>query len=276
MDRAEADATEGLHHPHDGALSPELRPQRGDRAAPVRLRRHHQPGHLSARRDRRPAVLADQGGTHRHRRAHPRSRSAVRRSGGGVSGRRGMVAGQGLRARAHHAGAGGALRGGCVGGEHPEVSRPDAPASPSDRSHATPCSSRRRASAPPSSAASPPRSNASGGSAGRRTGRAIDGGARHDDSRPATGVMEAALEKRGQRLGNHGARRTTAHFPSRPKNHTMFLGLYGKVRRHPPCAVVFLARVTPLASLRLQWPRLTAQTASVPTRTLAIAQIAGI
>jgi hypothetical protein len=52
--------------------------------------------------------------------------------------------------------------------------------------------------------------------------------------------------------GNHGARRTTAHFPSRPKNHTAFLGLYGKMRRHPPCAVVFLPRVpifTPLAPL---------------------------
>jgi hypothetical protein len=46
--------------------------------------------------------------------------------------------------------------------------------------------------------------------------------------------------------GNHGARRTTAHFPSRPKNHTAFLGLYGKVRRHPPCAVAF---VPPISSL---------------------------
>ena len=39
---------------------------------------------------------------------------------------------------------------------------------------------------------------------------------------------------------NHGARHTTAHFPSRPKNHTAFLGLYGKVRRHPPCAVALV------------------------------------
>jgi hypothetical protein len=54
------------------------------------------------------------------------------------------------------------------------------------------------------------------------------------------------------RRANHGARHTTAHFPSRPKNHTAFLGLYGKMRRHPPCAVVFLPRVpifTPLAPL---------------------------
>ena len=56
--------------------------------------------------------------------------------------------------------------------------------------------------------------------------------------------------------GNHGARRTTAHFPSRPKNHTAFLGLYGKVRRHPPCAVVRHPR-------GCQWPWLTAQTAVV-------------
>src|SRR6516162_9427108 len=46
------------------------------------------------------------------------------------------------------------------------------------------------------------------------------------------------------RRANHGARHTTAHFPSRPKNHTAFLGLYGKMRRHPPCAVVFLPRVS--------------------------------
>src|ERR1700746_2883190 len=31
---------------------------------------------------------------------------------------------------------------------------------------------------------------------------------------------------------------------ARPKNHTAFLGLYGKVRRHPPCAVAFLPRVS--------------------------------
>ena len=61
---------QGLHHPHRRALPPELRPQGSDRAAPVHLRRHHQPRHLSARRDRRPAVLADQGGTYRHRRAY--------------------------------------------------------------------------------------------------------------------------------------------------------------------------------------------------------------
>src|SRR5262249_11669519 len=63
--------------------------------------------------------------------------------------------------------------------------------------------------------------------------------------------MEAVLRQRRQRPANHGARRTTAHFPSRPKNHTAFLGLYGKMRRHPPCAVVFLPRVpifTPLAA----------------------------
>jgi predicted P-loop ATPase len=39
--------------------------------------RHYQPGHVSARRDRRAAVLADQGGTHRHRRAHQGSRPTI-------------------------------------------------------------------------------------------------------------------------------------------------------------------------------------------------------
>ena len=39
----------------------------GDRAAPVRLHRHHQQGHLSARRDRRPAVLAGQVRHDQHR-----------------------------------------------------------------------------------------------------------------------------------------------------------------------------------------------------------------
>ena len=70
--------------------------------------------------------------------------------------------------------------------------------------------------------------------------------------RAATGVMEAVLRQRQQLRANHGARHTTAHFPSRPKNHTAFLGLYGKMRRHPPCAVVFLPRVpifTPRAPL---------------------------
>src|SRR5262245_3726083 len=57
-------------------------------------------------------------------------------------------------------------------------------------------------------------------------------------------LMEAVLRQRQQRRANHGARRTTAHFPSRPKNHTAFLGLYGKMRRHPPCAVVFLPRMS--------------------------------
>src|SRR5262245_58481213 len=56
--------------------------------------------------------------------------------------------------------------------------------------------------------------------------------------------MEAVLRQRQQRRANHGARRTTAHFPSRPKNHTAFLGLYGKMRRHPPCAVVFLPHMS--------------------------------
>src|SRR6516162_6422318 len=74
------------------------------------------------------------------------------------------------------------------------------------------------------------------------------------------------------RRANHGARHTTAHFPSRPKNHTAFLGLYGKMRRHPPCAVVFLPRVsifpiekTCRATPRgCQWLWLTAKTALVP------------
>src|SRR5215813_11576471 len=55
--------------------------------------------------------------------------------------------------------------------------------------------------------------------------------------------MEAVIRQRQQRRANHGARHTTAHFSSRPKNHAAFLGLYGKMRRHPPCAVVFLPRV---------------------------------
>src|SRR5262249_18096837 len=84
--------------------------------------------------------------------------------------------------------------------------------------------------------------------------------------------MEAVLRQRQQRRANHGARHTTAHFPSRPKNHTAFLGLYGKMRRHPPCAVVFLPRVsifpiekTCRATPRgCQWLWLTAKTALVP------------
>ena len=84
--------------------------------------------------------------------------------------------------------------------------------------------------------------------------------------------MEAVIRQRQQRRANHGARHTTAHFPSRPKNHTAFLGLYGKMRRHPPCAVVFLPRVsifpiekTCRATPRgCQWLWLTAKTALVP------------
>jgi hypothetical protein len=81
-----------------------------------------------------------------------------------------------------------------------------------------------------------------------------------------------SCHKRRQRRGNHGARHTTAHFPSRPKNHTAFLGLYEKVRRHPPCAVAFLPRVSHLYPAQktrrvtprgCQWPWLTAQTALV-------------
>src|SRR5262249_9510743 len=81
--------------------------------------------------------------------------------------------------------------------------------------------------------------------------------------------------------GNHGARHTTAHFPSRPKNHTAFLGLYGKMRRHPPCAVVFLPGVsifpiekTCRATFRgCQWLWLTAKPALVPLELSAACQI---
>ena len=61
MDRAEAAQLKAFITRTDRTLPAELRAQGSDRAAPVRLRRHHQQGHLSARRDRRPAVLAGQG-----------------------------------------------------------------------------------------------------------------------------------------------------------------------------------------------------------------------
>ena len=56
-----------------------------DGAAPVRVRRQRQPRHLSARRDRQPPVLASPLRQDRHRRARPRSRSALGRGGGAVS-----------------------------------------------------------------------------------------------------------------------------------------------------------------------------------------------
>ena len=52
-----------------------------DGAAPVRVRRQRQSGHLSARRDRQPPLLAGAVRRHRSRRARPRSRPAVGRSG---------------------------------------------------------------------------------------------------------------------------------------------------------------------------------------------------
>ena len=61
MGRAEAAQLKSFITRTSRTLPPELRPQGGDRAAAVRLHRHHQQGHLPARRDRRPAVLADQG-----------------------------------------------------------------------------------------------------------------------------------------------------------------------------------------------------------------------
>ena len=80
MNRAEAAQLKAFITRAGRTLPAELRPQGGDRAAPVRLHRHHQQGHLSARRNRRPPLLAGQGRQHRRRRAGTRSRSALRRS----------------------------------------------------------------------------------------------------------------------------------------------------------------------------------------------------
>jgi hypothetical protein len=56
-------AIEGVHHPPHGTLPSQLWAQRGDRAASMRVCRHHQPRHLPSRRNRRTAFLAIKVGT---------------------------------------------------------------------------------------------------------------------------------------------------------------------------------------------------------------------
>ena len=61
MNTRRGDAAEELHQPAGRALPPALWAAGGDRAAAVRVYRHHQQGRLPARRDRRAAVLAGKG-----------------------------------------------------------------------------------------------------------------------------------------------------------------------------------------------------------------------
>ena len=59
-------AAEVVHQPHHGTLPAAIRTLRGARAAPMRVHRHDQPRHLSARRNRRPTVLAGQMRKHQY------------------------------------------------------------------------------------------------------------------------------------------------------------------------------------------------------------------
>ena len=93
-------AAQELHLPHDRTLPPVLRALGSDRAASVRLRRHDQPRRLSARRNRRPPVLAGEDHEHRHRGAGAGPRPAIRRSGHALPQGRAVVADRGIRARA--------------------------------------------------------------------------------------------------------------------------------------------------------------------------------
>ena len=83
---------QGLHHPHNGALSAELRTQGGHPTSPVRVHRHDEQDGLPPRRNGRPTVLAGQGRQNRHGHAHGRPGSALRRGSEGVSRRRALVA----------------------------------------------------------------------------------------------------------------------------------------------------------------------------------------
>lgn len=106
---------QALRHPHQGSLPAALRSSCRRGAATMRLRRHRQPGHLSPRRDRQPALLAGSLRHHRHRVIGAGPRPALGR------GRHPLQAGcdlvdQGAGAdRGRRQGRAGALPGRCLG-----------------------------------------------------------------------------------------------------------------------------------------------------------------
>ena len=110
MTKAESTAMKAFITRDHRTLPAALRPQGGDRAAPVRVHRHHQRIHLPEGCDRQPPVLAGPGRHDRSRGAGARSRPAVRRSRGAFPRGRALVAGTGGRGEPHPAGAGEPLR----------------------------------------------------------------------------------------------------------------------------------------------------------------------
>ena len=124
MSRAETTLLKSFITRTDGTISAELRPHGGDRAAAMRFHRHHQPRHLSARRDRRPPVLAGQDAAPSTSTAWPRIATnclpkpceLYRTASHG-----GRIAA--FEQRTHHAGAGSPVRGRRLGRKHPRLSR---------------------------------------------------------------------------------------------------------------------------------------------------------
>ncbi len=121
MSRAEAALLKAFITRDRRALPAELWAHGGDRAAPVRLHRHDQQGQptcatkpAAAGSGRsRPAASTSTRWRVTATRFSPRPSCATgRASDGGRTG---------LRARAHHAGAGGPIRGGRLGREHPQI-----------------------------------------------------------------------------------------------------------------------------------------------------------
>ena len=122
MNRAEA-AAQGVHHPQDRALSPELWPQRSDRAAPVRVHRHDQQGHLSCATKPEAAASGRSGPARSTSTRSPRPRPALRRGRPPLPQRRATGGRTRISSASTSPRAGRALRGRRLGRKHRRISQ---------------------------------------------------------------------------------------------------------------------------------------------------------